>query len=427
MSNALSAAQAWWNRWRESPVRDVPLALAMTALLLTGSYSEAHPQQPRDYFPNGHHSLNTPTAAYLLVATATLALVWRRRRPAAVLTVSTGAVVVYSLLGYVNGSALLAPAVGLYTLSTVVSWRRAIAWAIGTLVVLMAATAAANPFGTFGGGFITLPGLMTAACLGGIAVGSRRAYNASLVDRAERDARRQIDEERLRIARELHDVVAHAMATINVQASAAAHVLADRPDKVAEALAAIRAASKDGLRELRAILNVLRQADEADPTQPAPGLNRLDALIAGVRQAGLPVTARVNGKPRPLPAVTDLAAYRIIQEALTNSIRHAGPATANVSLSYGESGLRIEITDTGLGSPPAPDGQETGHGLRGMRERAAAAGGTVETGPGPSGGFRVVAVLPLNSIAAGPAHDPPAASGDLPAAAPGGTVQGARR
>ena len=429
MNKAQAAVLSWWHSWRQSPVRDVPLALALTALLVGGAYAEAHPQNPRDYFPNGTHSLYTPTPAFLLVAVATLVLALRRRWPAAVLTVSTCAVSVYGLLGYVNGAAVIAPAIALYALSTQVSWRRAIAWATGTLAALMAATAAANPFGTFGGGFIVIPGLFAAACLGGIAVGNRRAYNASVQDRAERDARRQIDEERLRIARELHDVVAHAMATINVQASAAAHVLADRPDKAAEALAAIRTASKDGLRELRAILNVLRQADEADPTQPAPGLARLDALIAGVRQAGLPVTSTVSGKPRPLPAVTDLAAYRIIQEALTNAIRHAGPATAAVSLTYGESGLRIEVTDTGLGALPAPDGGGTGHGLRGMRERAAAAGGTVQTGPSLSGGFRVLALLPLHTTAAppAPAGDAPPAADGAPAAAGGPAVHGVRR
>ena len=145
-------------------------------------------------------------------------------------------------------------------------------------------------------------------------------------DRAEREARRQVDEERLRIARELHDVVAHTMATINVQASAAAALVRDRPEEAAESLAAIRAASKDGLRELRAILNVLRHADEpADPTRPVPGLARLDALAEGVRAAGLPVTVTVTGQPRSMAAVTDLAAFRIIQEALTNTIRIPAP------------------------------------------------------------------------------------------------------
>jgi signal transduction histidine kinase len=198
------------------------------------------------------------------------------------------------------------------------------------------------------------------------------------------------------------------MATINVQASAAAALLRDRPDQAAESLAAIRAASKDGLRELRAILNVLRHVDEgADPTQPAPGLARLDALAAGVSQAGLPVTVTVTGQPCPLPAVTDLAAFRIIQEALTNSVRHAGPATATVAVSYGDDCLVVEVTDDGGGATvrsgkngdvTSADGQPLGggwgHGLRGIRERAAAAGGTVEIGPAQAGGFRVAARFP---------------------------------
>ena len=133
--------------------------------------------------------------------------------------------------------------------------------------------------------------------LGGIAVSNRRAFVASIQGRAEDEARRRVDEERLRIARELHDVVAHTMSTINVQASAAATVLTDRPDAAAEALQAIRTASKNGLRELRAILNVLRQADDADPTQPAPGLAQLDALVAGASQAGLPTTLSGTGEP----------------------------------------------------------------------------------------------------------------------------------
>ncbi len=165
-----------------------------------------------------------------------------------------------------------------------------------------------------------------------------------------------MDEERLRIARELHDVVAHTMATITVQAAAASQLLRDRPDEAAASLQAIRAASKDGLRELRAILDVLRSAsggseESADPTQPTPGLARLDALAEGVRAAGLPVTVTVTGQPRALPAITDLSAFRIVQEALTNAIRHAGPAPAAVTADYGADELRVEITDTGRGRP----------------------------------------------------------------------------
>jgi signal transduction histidine kinase len=389
-------------------IRDTAIAVLLTVIMLAASYGEAHPTTPGAYFTGGHHQPLTPDAALILVVVAGMALAWRNRYPLAVLGVSTAAVVVYSLLGYVNGASLLLPAVAVGSLATVVPIRRSVGWALVTTAVLMGATAANNPFGPTHGGFILIPADIAVPLFAGIAIGNRRAYVDALRDRAERDARRQVDEERLRIARELHDVVAHTMATINVQASAAAQLLTDRPEQAAESLAAIRAASKDGLRELRAILNVLRQVDEgADPTQPSPGLARLDALAAGVRQAGLPVTVTVTGQPGPLPAVTDLAAFRIIQEALTNSIRHAGPATAAVAVSYGEDCLLVEVTDDGGGAtvrsakngdvtgadgqPPANGG---GHGLRGIRERVAAAGGTVEIGQAPAGGFRVAARFP---------------------------------
>jgi signal transduction histidine kinase len=379
-------------------LRDVATALAVTIVLVAASYAEAHPA--RNYLSPGQHLKPTPVAAFLLVILAGLVLIWRYRYPRTVLCVSTAAVAVYSLLGFVNGAALLLPAVAMWALAISVPIRRSAAWAGGVTVVLMGATAANNPFGWNGGGFVLVPANIAVALFGGIAIGDRRAYTAAQRELAEREARRQIDEERLRIARELHDVVAHAMATINVQASAAAQVLRDRPEQAAESLAAIRTASKDGLRELRAILNVLRHADEpADPTSPAPGLARLDALAEGVRQAGLPVTVTVTSRPRPLPAVIDLAAFRIVQEALTNSIRHAGPADATVAVRYGED-LQIEIADTGRGATVRSEqkdfSSESGHGLRGMRERAAAAGGTIEIGPGPAGGFRVTARFPLD-------------------------------
>ena len=276
------------------------------------------------------------------------------------------------------------------------SLRRAFVAAFATLAILMTVTAANNPFGHIsGGGFDVIPFMVAAALFAGIAVANRNAYVASIRDRAEHDARRRLDEERLRIARELHDVVAHTMATINVQAGVAAHVLPTRPEAAAESLQAIKTASKEGLRELRAILNVLRQADDADPTQPAPGTAQLEDLIAGARRAGLETTLTVTGDPVPLPGAVDLAAYRIIQESLTNTIRHAGPATAAVALGYARDELRIDVTDTGRGQAVIA-GNGDGHGLAGMRERAAAVGGTVEAGPGPAGGFLVAARLPLN-------------------------------
>jgi len=380
-------------------LRDTAIAAALTVIAVAAAYGEAHPTNPGAYFTGSHHLPHTPDAAFLLVVLAGAVLAWRHRYPLLVLVISTAAVVVFSLLGYVNGVALLLPAVALGTAAAMWPIRRSVAWAIATTLVLMGATAANNPLGATSGGFVIIPANMAVALFAGIAISNRRAYVDSLRERAEREARRQVDEERLRIARELHDVVAHTMATINVQASAATQLLRDRPEQAAESLAAIRAASKDGLRELRAILNVLRHADEpADPTRPVPGIARLDALAEGVRAAGLPVTVTVTvtGQARELPAVTDLAAFRIIQEALTNAVRHAGPATATVSVRYGAADLDVEITDTGHGGSPASESNGTGHGLRGMRERAAAAGGTIEIGPRPSGGFRVAARFPLD-------------------------------
>jgi signal transduction histidine kinase len=387
-----------WRRWFTVPVRDALLAVAVTVVLLLGSIGEAYPNDPGNKSQFHGHPVPHPGAGYLLVAVACLALAWRRRHPVAVLAVSTAAVAAYSLLGYVNGAALVAPVLALYAVASQVSVRRALVAAVATLAVLMTVTAARNPFGHIsGGGFDIIPFMVAAALFAGIAVANRMAYVASIKDRAEQDAQRRIDEERLRIARELHDVVAHTMATINVQAGVAVHVLPTRPEAAADALQAIKTASKEGLRELRAILNVLRQADDADPTQPAPGTAQLDALIAGACRAGLETRLTVTGEPVPLPAAVDLAAYRIVQESLTNAIRHAGPATAEVSLCYGEGELRISVADTGRGPAPGNGGSpgSGGHGLAGMRERAATVGGTLETGPRPGGGYRVAARLPM--------------------------------
>jgi signal transduction histidine kinase len=373
----------------------------ITLVLVYGSYSEGHPQAPSDRIQFQHRLVPNPTVGALaLVAAACLVLAWRRRWPVTVLAVSTAAVAAYTLLGYVNGASLLAPVLALYAVATQVSIRRALLCGAVTAAVLLTVTGAANPFGhATGGGFDLIPFLVAAAVFAGIAVANRRAYVASIHARAEEDARRRLDEERLRIARELHDVVAHTMATINVQAGVAAHVLGTKPEAAAEALQAIKSASKDGLRELRAILNVLRQADDTDATQPVPGTAQLGTLIDGARRAGLETTLTVSGEPFPLPAAVDLAAYRIVQESLTNAIRHAGPAAATVALTYRCEELTVEVADTGRGKPAGTTGDGPGHGLAGMRERAATVGGSVEAGPDRGGGFRVVARLPLAGAA----------------------------
>ncbi len=418
MDNALSV----WQRWHRSRPYEIITAVLLTAVLVAGAYGEAHPSQPQDMHPGGHPVPHTPAAAFLLVIAAGLPLAWRRRYPVPVLAVSTAFIAAFSLAGWVNGSAVLLPVVALYCVTRGMTARRAVAASAVTLLVLMGATALNNPFGLFGGGFDLSPGLVAAALFAGLAASNRRAYIASIRARAEEDARRQVGAERLRIARELHDVVAHTMATINVQAGVAAHVVADRPEAAADALTAIKTASRDGLRELRAILHVLRQADDCEtgedgsPTQPAPGLAQLDSLVAKTVAAGLATTVRRDGQPRPLPPAVDLTAYRIIQESLTNVIRHAGPARADVSLDFDATELRILVADTGRGTLAAGgymagvltglSGLGAGHGITGMRERAASVGGELTAGPGPERGFLVTARLPLDAAPADPVTVP---------------------
>jgi signal transduction histidine kinase len=403
------ALARFWRRWAGSDLHDAIRMLVLAAVLVFGSYGEAHPNQAFDKTNNGHPIPPTPDAALLLVVAACAVLAVRRRWPVPVLAVCTAGIVAYSLLGFVNGAVLVATPFALYTAVTRVSLLRALALAAGTAAVLMAATAIGNPFGPTGGGFYLIPAMIAVALFVGTAVANQRSRVAAASERAEEEGRRRVDEERLRIARELHDIVAHTMATINVQASAAAHVLAENPAAAADALQAIRQSSKDGLRELRAILNVLRQADEGDPTQPAPGLGQLDALVSTACGAGLPVTLRRSGPVTDLPPAVDLAAYRIVQESLTNVIKHAGPAaTATVSLRYASPGLEIEVTDTGLGPGPVEMTAGDGHGLIGMRERAASVGGSLQTGPGPAGGYRVFAALPASGTRSDAARSDPA-------------------
>jgi signal transduction histidine kinase len=380
-----------WRQVRRSPrAFDVALAVVLALVTLAGSVGESHPSQPSYKPPPGSH-LATAPAAYLLVAVSALALIWRRRRPVLVLAVSLGAALLYICLGYFGGAVMLNPMFALYAVAVAVPTTRAIGLSVITMLSLMAANAAVGPFGT-AGGFVLIPGEVAAALFLGLWAASRRA---ALRESAEQ-ARRAVDAERLRIARELHDVVAHTMATINVQAGVAAHVIDQQPDQAAQALEAIRQASKEGLRELRGILNVLRQADEQDERSPAPRLAQLDELVENATRAGLPTSVTVHGQERTLAPTVDLTAYRIVQESLTNALRHAGPTTASVTLSYSDHQLQVEVIDGGRrGVDGTPHG--AGHGIAGMRERAEAVGGSLIAGPGPQGGFRVHARLPLSA------------------------------
>jgi signal transduction histidine kinase len=209
------------------------------------------------------------------------------------------------------------------------------------------------------------------------------------------EQRRRQSEERLRVARDLHDVIGHNISLINVQASMGLDLMDSQPEQARAALSAIKSASREALEELRTMLTTLRQDDEVAPRSPAPGLDRLPELIELTRAAGLSVEVEVAGKAPPLPAAVHLAAYRIIQESLTNVARHAGRARVTVRVTYADADVYVEVDDDGTASSDAP--AATGTGITGMRERATALGGDLSAGFRRGGGFRVSARLPVRS------------------------------
>jgi signal transduction histidine kinase len=333
--------------------------------------------------------------AYLLLALGPVALLWRWRSPAGVLAVVMAACVVYFALGYPYGPAWLSLIVALWT--AVTGGARRAAWittfvglaAYFTLAALVGRVEPAN----LAGMAAHTSSLLLVLAVAELAMAGRQRRLAAERTQAE-EARRRAGEERMRIAHELHDVLAHNISLINVQAGVALHLMDEQPGQSRSALQAIKQASNDALGELRSVLDVLRQGDEAPPRSPASGLAHLDSLVSRAGATGLEVRTRVEGTPRPLPAGTDLAAYRIIQESLTNVTRHAGPATATVLVRYGHDDLTVQVDDDGRG--PSSTNGPGGAGIRGMRERVAALGGELDAGPRPGGGFRVLAHLPVD-------------------------------
>jgi signal transduction histidine kinase len=333
------------------------------------------------------------------------ALLARRRRPYTVLIVSTVAAEIY-LAGFHGRTGMLvlaAPLIALYTVAEHTDRRRALV-AGGVLVFAVGAT---HTFGIpdrlLGPENLALVALGALAVAAADASRNRRAYLAEAVRRAqdaqrsaEAEARRRVTEERLRIARELHDSVGHHLALINVQAGVAGHVLAGDQTEIGQALEAIRVGSRTALLELRDSVGLLRQPGEALPSQPpAAGLAGRAELLETFRRAGLRITETVDGRPRPLPWATDHTAYRVLQEALTNVRKHAGPGDVRVALHYEPDALTVIVENDG--GPVAAADEPPAHGLVGMRERVTAVGGTLHAGPRPGGGFRVSAVLPAAS------------------------------
>ena len=343
---------------------------------------------------------------YALVLLHTLPLVARRRFPGTVLGISVASGLAFAAL--FMPPVFLGPAILVAVYSVAAYGDRRVS--LAGLVVAEAGLATNQlTQGRFErlerSTFLLFMGFIAVAWVLGYFVGDRQVYAAQLEERTaeleqarEELARRAVAEERLRLARELHDVVAHAMSVIAVQSGVGAHVAASRPEEVGKALAAIEATSRGALEELRRLLGVLRQDSESQASlTPVPGLANLDSLLAEVGKAGLAVRLRVEGTPLPLPVGVDLSAYRIVQEALTNVVKHAGPAHAQVTIGYRGQEVTVEVIDDGGGAvPPASYGRTgTGHGLIGMRERVAAFNGDLEVGSRPGGGFRVAARLPL--------------------------------
>jgi signal transduction histidine kinase len=339
-----------------------------------------------------HHdaSRKLDVAGIVLISIGPLLLYWRRRYPAAVLLGVFVATLTYDLTRHPRGPMFFALSVAFVT--CVMARRRLLGWTVlvgGFCIFLGPGHAVGeHPPPTELAGLFAW--MLVLGC-GSEAVRAIREHHFELRRAGTEHAQRRATEERLAIARDLHDVLAHHVAVISVQSGVALHLLDDHPEQARPALAAIRDASSEVLRELRGVVELLRAAETAT-RQPSPGLGRIDELVSSTGLAGVPVLKLVEGVPGEIPDVVGMAAYRIVQEALTNVVRHADASSAVVLLDYGHSELVVQVDDDGRGAKPVAVG---GSGLLGMRERVAALDGTLEAGFRPRGGFRVRASLPL--------------------------------
>ncbi|WP_436772923.1 sensor histidine kinase [Yinghuangia sp. YIM S09857] len=370
-------------------------SLAITAVQYAVQYSNQSP------------SWWQVVAEWLLILSACAALWFGQRFPVAACAYVLAATGIHFVFGAVDVALMM-------VLLMVALYAVAARGLLTAAVVIGALTVCLVGMGTLGGNdeittaaLFMLAGWVVAVIALGASSNTRRAYRQEAEARLataqrgrEEEALRRATEERLRIARELHDVIGHNISLINVQAGAALHRLKKDPAQAEEALGAIKTASRETLRELRTTLGVLRQVDEDAPTAPAAGLARLADLVAYAELAGLDVRSETDGEPRELPVEVDLAAFRIMQESLTNVTRHAAAASVVLRVVYGITGVRVEVDDDGAGAPRKrkdAGGEGTGNGIRGMRERARALGGELTAGPRPGGGFRVRAYLPYEA------------------------------
>ena len=337
-----------------------------------------------------------PVATYLLLGLGSVALIWRRSRPLVVLAVALAAGVIWDVAG-LDGGPSLAILISLYGVGRFIPNSATSAGAVFSAIVVTVADDVVE--GEAASAFAVSVGLVLGAWYLGRRVARRRAYMELLEERTaflEREraalAARAVSEERTRIARELHDVVAHRVSMITVQAGAAQTVAGSDPDKAMQAMAFVEEAGRQALGELRQVLGVLRADTGGDARDPMRGVADIPELVSEMGAAGVDVSLAMEGIAGPYAAGVDLAAYRIIQEALTNVLKHAG-TSPHARVHVGDEGgsLVLEVVDEGSGETAVPG---SGQGLVGMRERVALLGGTFEAGRRPEGGFRVVARLP---------------------------------
>ena len=388
----LGARVATWPR----AALDVPLAVGFTVVALLLGH-----ERP----PEGWHPLDTPGVVGTIVTN--MALVGRRRAPLTVLAVTCLLALLHIAGGYwpvINATAAM---LAFYTVAAARPPRTtalAATW-VFTLWILAGLSNPHSDMGTVAAQSVVTPGALWWFGNSARRLVERNAQLSAVTEQLrlekEENACRAVAEERVRIARELHDVVAHHMSVISVQAGLAHYVFTADPGTARDALGTISATSGEALEELRRLLAVLRVGPEGagedggdGPYRPTPGLDRLAELAERVRAAGVPVELEVTGERRPLAPGADLCAYRVVQEALTNVIKHARPARATVRVAFRARLLTVSVTDDGRGPLPAIPAASTGHGLIGMRERARIYGGTLAAGPRENGGFEVTLTLP---------------------------------
>ena len=378
-----TALALWRDAWLDVLL---PIPIIAVGMVGTSHISAESSERPVD------------ALTFIVVGMAGGSLLARRRWPLVMLLVVAAALAVYTAREYPGGPVYLTGPVALYSFATANERRVAYVAAGAMTAMLMAVRLVTRP--SLGGDDLLLLAWAAAAVLAADAMRGRRERAAAALERRrymdehrEGETKRRLAEDRLQIARDLHDSVAHSMATINVQAGAASRVIGRDPQQATEALEAIRIASRDVLNELAAMLDLLREGDAA-LRQPTPDLGQLGALVASSRRAGLDVAVTAEGDLGEISPAISTTAYRIVQEALTNVIRHSGTdrATVTVSRQQGQR-LDVEVADLGAGlASPANEG--SGMGLVGIRERAAVTGGSCEVGPRPEGGFRVRVTWP---------------------------------